>query len=436
MKKAFIYILACCAIISCRKDDSSVFEKSADERLNEALATYQAQLLGAENGWKAFVSPPSGGVYFFYFKFNNQNRVKMYSTFDSTSAVTPGESSYRLKGLQQPSLIFDTYSYLHVLADPNESTRNVMADVNGGPVGEGLQSDFEYYFDSTSTDTIYLVGRFNKTQAKLIRATKQEADAYDNKELGRSFLFSNINRYQNYFKRVIFGGVTYEMNVNQFQRTITFTWIDGTGAARSFTTTYYNSSTGIVLLNPLVNGSTTVSSFDNLTWNPNTMLLGFTVNGTTVTVNPANQPLRPDLGAPNRWWQQSVSTDNYWVSVSGFHINGVDDAYNLSSIPNFAYLLYWAKFSTFNSVTYDLLSPISGNSITNGGGFFPPVFTTDGRIILSRYVTLGTVSNQLLNSFAKMGDAGGYYLVQTSPISYDMVSASDSRVWISWFWLF
>ena len=45
----------------------------------------------------------------------------MFSDFDSTSAVTLQESSYRLKAEQQPTLIFDTYSYVHVLADPNEA---------------------------------------------------------------------------------------------------------------------------------------------------------------------------------------------------------------------------------------------------------------------------------------------------------------------------
>jgi len=36
-------------------------------------------------------------TYSFYFKFNNANRVVMLSDFDSLSAVTPKESSYRLK---------------------------------------------------------------------------------------------------------------------------------------------------------------------------------------------------------------------------------------------------------------------------------------------------------------------------------------------------
>src|SRR5215216_4660860 len=143
------------AFSACRKYDDHIFDKSPDERINEAIASYQSTLTGAANGWKAFIKTDSGkgSTYSFYFKFSTDNRVKMYSDFDSTSAVTPQESSYRLKAQQQPTLIFDTYSYVHVLADPNEGV--VLADnfvlfanVNGGPIGQGLLSDFEFIIDN------------------------------------------------------------------------------------------------------------------------------------------------------------------------------------------------------------------------------------------------------------------------------------------------
>ncbi len=136
-----ILFLLIAAISSCKKEDKSVFDKSPDERLNEKLAEYQGQLSSAQNGWKGLLRTDSGrgSTHSFYFKFNNTNRVVMLSDFDSLSAVTLKESSYRLKALQQPSLIFDTYSYLHVLSDPDPR-------VNGGVTGAGLLSDFEFYF--------------------------------------------------------------------------------------------------------------------------------------------------------------------------------------------------------------------------------------------------------------------------------------------------
>src|SRR4051812_1899435 len=155
MKKTLLYFFwAVLFFSSCKKDDQSVFDKSPDERLNEKLASYQSLLTGAQDGWKAFVTPDSGrsATYNFYFKFNSENKVVMVSEFDSASAVTPKESSYRLKALQQPSLLFDTYSYLHVLSDPD-------AQNNGGAYAVGLLSDFEFLFLTATTDSINLLGR-------------------------------------------------------------------------------------------------------------------------------------------------------------------------------------------------------------------------------------------------------------------------------------
>ena len=110
MKHIFFFLSLSLLAASCKKEDDPVFDKSPDERINEALSGYQKQLTEAPYGWKALVYPKGGGTYFFYMKFDNQNRVTMYSTFDSLSAVTPRESSYRLKALQQIALLFDTYS--------------------------------------------------------------------------------------------------------------------------------------------------------------------------------------------------------------------------------------------------------------------------------------------------------------------------------------
>src|SRR5215217_292 len=93
MKLSFIYItFLLAAFPSCKKDDSTAFEKSPDERINETLANYQTLLSGAPYGWRAVVYPAAGGAYGFYFKFNDANRVVMYSDFDSASASTAKES--------------------------------------------------------------------------------------------------------------------------------------------------------------------------------------------------------------------------------------------------------------------------------------------------------------------------------------------------------
>jgi len=122
---------------SCRKEDDDVFNESPDERINETIAKYNDALIDAPYGWRGFVYPSAlpNTAFSFYFKFDSTNRVEMFSDFDSLSTVTVKESSFRLKALQQPCLLFDTYSYIHVLCDPDASK-------NGGDYGKGLYSDF------------------------------------------------------------------------------------------------------------------------------------------------------------------------------------------------------------------------------------------------------------------------------------------------------
>ena len=182
MKKVFLPLVIVAVVFSaCKKNYDHVFDQSPDERINAAINSYTSTLTGAANGWKAFIKTDSGkgSTYSFYFKFSADNRVKMFSDFDSASAVTSQESSYRLKAQQQPTLIFDTYSYVHVLADPNESvvlTDNfvLFSDVNHGPIGKGLLSDFEFIIDNAKikTDTIELTGKVHNTRLILVRATK------------------------------------------------------------------------------------------------------------------------------------------------------------------------------------------------------------------------------------------------------------------------
>src|SRR5215203_5111126 len=358
MKKVLVVMLLAIGLYSCNKDDDTIFDQSPDERLNKKLEEYQSSLSGAPNGWKGIIITDSTvagayqGVYHFYLKFNDQNRVKMYSDWDSTSAVTPKESSYRLKALQQPSLLFDTYSYIHLLADPDPN-------INGGDpaTNTGLYSDFEFYFNSATTDSITLVGRFNGSKMTLVRATKQEADAYDNKQLGNAFMFNNINKYLNYFKRITVGGVTYEIKVDVNTRLITLSWLNSNGVPQTFTTPYYYSLTGINFASPLVNGNQTISGFTSLNWSLPTLTLGFSVNGNATTVVGSGQPIKVDLTAPARWWQFAADQDNYWVSINGFHVNGVDNAYRIDTIRSGANrcvaLIYWPNYPA-TSPRYDL----------------------------------------------------------------------------------
>ena len=164
----------------CVKKTDNLFDKTVDERLNTALTNYSNALTTAP-GWKLFVYPKGlenqnikvGGLTY-YLKFANNNRVSMVSDFTTGIAATPKESGYRLKALQRPSLIFDTYSYMHIPADPDPSIS--FSPTNEG--GYGWGTDFNFAFtDVAVKDTMVLQGNFNKSAAVLVKARQGEMDS-------------------------------------------------------------------------------------------------------------------------------------------------------------------------------------------------------------------------------------------------------------------
>ncbi|MES1216517.1 MAG: DUF4302 domain-containing protein [Bacteroidota bacterium] len=432
MKQKLLYFFLIIIVVasSCRKDDTSVFDKTPDQRVRETLDKYQSALTGSPAGWTATITTGTGGIYHFYFRFNDSNRVFMYADISLESASVLKESSYRLKALQQPTLIFDTYSYLHILADPDGS-------VNGGADGSGLISDFQFSLDSLATDSIKLTGSINKTKVTLIKATQQDLDDWQNGKWANVLAFQNIATIQNYFKRMTIGGKEYEIRVDLITRTITFSWLDGSGNLQQFTTGYNYTADGIDFLTPFDTGTQVINSLEIVNWNANNSTLNVKVNGTASVIAGATQPLKIDLGAPARWWNYAISNGNgYWASGNGFHVNGVEDAFGITTLANYYYLIYWPEYATGN----DLYAPVfindAGTGLTLLYGAAPgtPQFTTDGRAIFSLLGTYGTypTSGAPAQSLTQLLIPQGYYFVQTGTTSYDMVSASDAKAWVSW----
>ncbi|WAC09980.1 DUF4302 domain-containing protein [Dyadobacter pollutisoli] len=433
MKKSILYLLfLATAFVSCENSDDTVFEETADARLNAALASYEKQLVEAPYGWNAVIYPNGGGSFGFYFKFDDKNRVVMYSDFSDASAAKSKESSYRLKAVQTPALIFDTYSYLHVLSDPDE-------EVNGGERGEGLKSDFEFsiFPDSVKADRIALIGRKNQSRMVLTKATQAQATAYAAGDLAKGLLFNNIAKYIAYFKRITLGGVTYEITANQTERVMKLTWLEGS-VGRTFTTNYYYTSDGVTFTSPLVNGSRTITGFSNITWNANTLSLGLSAGGASGVVVSAIKPLSVDLAASKRWWQDPIESGGDWRTADGFHVNGVDDAFGVKDLTfegaQYAFYIYQPGVNA----NYDLLGPVfyADNSLSLEYAHAPrrPTFPADGRVIFTEYGTLGPAptTGPAANTANLLYDPSGFYLVQTSETTYDMVSAKDAKAWISW----
>lgn len=433
MKKSILYLLfLCVSLTACENNDDTLFEETADARLNAALTSYEKQLVESPYGWNAVIYPGGGGTYGFHFKFDAKNRITMYSDFSDESAAKPKESSYRLKAVQTPVLIFDTYSYLHILSDPDE-------EVNGGVRGDGLLSDFEFsiFPDSVKAESITLVGRKNNSRLVLTKATQAQAASYAAGNLAKGALFNNITKYQAYFKRVTLGNVTYEITLSPSTRTIKMTWLDG-NIPKVFTSNYYFTEAGVAFSSPLVNGSQTINGFTNVTWNANAGQVGVTGAGLKGTVVSATKPLSVDLAASRRWWQEPIESGGDWRSLQGFHVNGVDDAFKIQDLTEdgaqYAFVIYQPGYGA----TYDLFGPIffENDALRLIYGYAPatPTFASDGRVIFREAGTFDKVptTGPAVETAKLLYEPSGYYLIQTSSSTYDMVSAKDAKSWISW----
>jgi hypothetical protein len=438
MKKYIIYLLILMTATACHKDKSP-FNKGADDRINEQLGSYQSVITGAANGWTATLITKLGNTYSFYFRFNDSNRVFMYCDFDTTTAGVLKESSYRLKSLQQPCLLFDTYSYVHLLADPDASK-------NGGLYGGGLLSDFEFSIDTCTVDSIKLTGRFNGSAAILRKASPQDRAAWENKAVRNNLIgLNNLGKILNYFKRLTYNGTEYEIRINSIYKVAIITWKDAAGLMHTVATPYFISATGVVFSIPIVNGSTTITGFNIIGFNTTTNTVQVRLNNTDATIAGAIRPVDPDVQAARRWWQWGADAQSYWFSWNGFHVNGVDDAFNLKSLKTdtsqYYYLTYWPGVQPASGSSFDALIPFYYipriNDIDFIYGTAPnPTFQPDGRVSFSLlgdltvgpYPTTGPASKikeQFVNS-------NGYWFIQTGENSYDMVSAKDAKTWITW----
>ncbi len=428
MKKIALYILSITlCLTACRKDEP-VFDQSPDERINKTLNDYQSALVSSPTGWKATVIPGSGGIYHFYFRFNNENRVFMFSDFDTITSKYQKESSYRLKALQQPTLIFDTYSYLHLLSDPD-------ATVNGGAYGSGLISDFEFSLDTLYTDSILLTGKMNKTKLRLEKASQQELNEWQNGEWANAVSFTNVTKIQNYFKRLTLGGVEYEIFVDPASRTVTLQWLSG-GTVKQFSTAYYFNVGGVVFETPLINGSQIVNGFTDVFWSEASQSVNLRSGNSTGIIAGAIKPLKTDVNAPQRWWQTAVNDEGYWESFAGFHVNGVDDAFGINTLGRFYSLIYWPEYDTGNDLFAPAFINAAGTGLELQYGAAPdtPEFTADGRAVFSLLGLYGSypASGPAAQTLAKLLIPQGYYFIQTSSTTYDMVSADDAKTWITW----
>lgn len=462
MKKVILYLFGITlAITGCQKKlDNSINGQSADDRLAAAMAKYQSILTKAPYGWKVLEKSGiayNGGTtdsvkatFIYYMQFNDSGSVKMYSDFDSVQSTVPRSSTYRLKALQRPTLLFDTYSYIHMPCDPNPT-------VSKSPLAAGLGwgTDFEFAFSdnvdpSQLGDTIHLVGLTNFATAYMVKATQAEQAIFANGQY-----FNNTRIFQStvgqkiltYWKRFAVGTTTYEIGHLDFpNKQIIISWLDAAGSLHSLSTTFFYGFDGSVTFNePLVDGTTVMTGFKSFSYNGSNVDLTVTGPNAASTVKPSIVPFKVDVTAAQKWYVQfGLNFNNCWVADYAFHNAGIDDYCSFKAITGFQNLWY-AGPSVFGG-------PFEGLIVFTGGLNIP--FTLSLRPFavntgIARFTLLGstagftgttatalamTAARKIMYNGAVAGSFQDWYFVPTSTngLHYDMVRFTDAQAWISW----
>lgn len=281
-------------LTGCTKKSDLLFPGTADERISESLKAYQDKLSGAP-GWKLFVYPSGllslgievGGLTY-YMKFTSANRVTMIGDFNQSMADTAKESSYRLKSLQKTSLIFDTYSYIHVAADPEGSISESPSGMNGF----GWGTDFDFGFTSALPgDTLFLEGNFNHSMAVMIPLSQEEADAAFGGQLGHIVAvtkeFNDENSFL-YFPATDGHKIGVAFNLTLF--ILNFNHLDENGNLVTVSAPFSRTTTGIHFKNPVTVGGYT---FQDLVWDDAQKTYYIEAGGNRVNITDAGTPVIP-----------------------------------------------------------------------------------------------------------------------------------------------
>jgi hypothetical protein len=438
MKKYLWYIMLALTVFSACKNDAvdPASGERPEERVSAALATYSTLLTGSTNGWKGFLYPQGGGVYLFSMKFGDKNRVTMLSDINTTTSTTNSESSYRLAQQASPSLLFDTYSYIHLLADPDPKA-------NGGIAGQGAYSDFEFYIDKVVGDTVKLIG--NRLGSKMDLVKAGSATDYATFTKGTNDVLSKFAQLRTYFRRVTIGGVSCEFKVDAAAKTITFSYLVN-GNYTSVTGQFYvdGSTSTMVFLSPITVGTAKITEIKSFTLDATNRVVSATINGDATQFREAITPLKLDLTAAQKWYtQMNMNFNGCWVSDAAFHF-GVDDFCGFRNVSGYQNLWY-AGAAVFGGTSEGLIaytgalaSPyvLSKTPVTMNAGIARFTLGTNAGTFTgtASLAVAMTSARNILYGGATVNSFQDWYLIPTGAdgLHYDMVRVSDAQAWISW----
>lgn len=274
---------------ACKKDQELIDGLRPEERVAADLEKYRTELVNSSNGWVAYLSTTLvGGGYSFYMSFDKENKVIMRADYNSDIALESEQSTYRVKQVMAPSIIFDTYNLLHLLQDPDPSFFD-------GDYAVGYGSDFEFEIREQVGDTIKLVGKKRNTPLILVKATAEQKAFYTSDQFSESI--EGITSYLidhpfTYIPDPKDSNKKIQVSINTEVRSRSFSLISVNGTEIITNSGIFSFSDGGVRLNnPIKNGDET---YIQVFWDKDAKKLFLvSANGTKTEILSSSTPILP-----------------------------------------------------------------------------------------------------------------------------------------------
>ena len=425
MKKLLIGILSIGLFFaSCSRKMDYDFDSRPDARIKLKIDEYEDLLTSAPNGWIGYLYPSGGGGFTFKFKFKENEQVEMVATLNDESSKTPKTTIWSLRSPQIPSLYFDTYSYIHELADPAVTKY-------GGTYSIGAGGDFEFGFIKVSEDTIRLKGNFRGSDLILVKAKSDQGDDY----IEKSYDFvknklGQIERFKYYHKKLVVNGKDYAITINTDKSTVNI-WHQTDTGLNSFSTEFAAATSGIMLRNEFVDKDFKISSFSDLVVDLPNGKASLKINGSqNAEIVQSQTPIVIDPNAPIVLFNNYSKTYTHW----GFNYDGKRDYFDLAAESNLqgAYFKQRYYIDNYDVMYYDFLS---------GGASVRYISVMRGNINTPNVIKYnvynmngtnpgGTLATKINNIRSWIADSQGFYVYPTGDGFYDLVSVADSKAWI------
>ncbi len=242
MKNKWYLFLMVVVAFSCKEDDGSVFDQTADERVAIAISNLKSELTAPANGWFLEYQPEAGmGSFHVLLKFNDNGKVNIKTDLAADDEQYFDQTvGYRIDNSMGLELIFETYSFFSFLFEQDQAN---------------FGAEFEFNFvNKTPDNALVFVSKSDRGTPS--RLTLIPATAADQNKLGQS-ISANLDAFsRNILLTYSEKDIEIYLNWNQLRRNINFTYITkksdvGAGQEINLSSGYVLEGNSIVLDNPL-----------------------------------------------------------------------------------------------------------------------------------------------------------------------------------------